>query len=368
MANRPADNSSTTWWPHWRKPRVAGSLGVRELLDGPVGKPAETNRAEIGEAWKGYRSVARTLARTNRGQDRRQAAAWEQQQQNQAQPAQPEPAQPVPPEPTQPEPAQPEPVQTTAQQELGQPEPTTEPVQPEPAAGPNTQVIQPETKVEPENSTKEELEPVAAEVPRNEPSGGSRVITGVRSEREEPPEGKPALEAPKRQEPSLCQRLREQGRPTSKKASLRPRRSSTSQALRSRRSCWTRWRHQHRRKLRDLRVSSRSHKAILGGGESQRGEQRQGHACQQLNRVSRANAVRSGHPAFSTPPTSVGEQLEVVLDLCDKIQGALSQQPETPLVGAGTSSDQAIQQDGSASGKPAAVNCRWRLHRVRCKR
>ena len=170
---------------------------MRELLDGPVGKPAETNRAEIGEAWKGYRSVARTLARTNRGQDRRQAAAWEQQQQNQAQPAQPEPAQPVPPEPTQPEPAQPEPVQTTAQQELGQPEPTTEPVQSEPAAGPNTQVIQPETKVDPENSTKEELEPVAAEVPRNEPSGGSRVIPGVRSEREEPLEGKPALEAAK---------------------------------------------------------------------------------------------------------------------------------------------------------------------------
>ena len=97
-----------------------GKPGVRELLDGPVGKPAETNRAKIGEAWKGYRSVARTLARTNRGQDRRQAAAWGQQRQNQAQPARPEPAQPaqpVPPEPTQPEPAQPEPVQTTAQQE-----------------------------------------------------------------------------------------------------------------------------------------------------------------------------------------------------------------------------------------------------------
>ena len=70
------------------------------------------------------------------------------------------------------------------------------------------------------------------------------------------------------------------------------------------------------------------------------------------NRVSRTTAVRSGHPACSTP-TSVGEQLVVALDLCDKIQGALSQQPETPLVGTGTSSDQTVQQDGSASGKPA---------------
>ena len=157
--------------------------------------------------------MARTLARANRGQDRRQATTWEQQQQNQAQPAQPEQAQPtqpvqpeptqpepaqqepVPPEPTQPEPAQPAPVQTTAQQEPVQPEPKTEPVQPEPAAKADTQVTQPETRAEPETSTKEELEPVAAEVPRTEPSGGSRTITGMRSEWEEPPEGKPALEA-----------------------------------------------------------------------------------------------------------------------------------------------------------------------------
>ena len=37
------------------------------------------------------------------------------------------------------------------------------------------------------------------------------------------------------------------------------------------------------------------------------------------------------------------------------MQGALRQQPEPPLAGAGASSDQAIQQDGSASGKPAAT-------------
>ena len=175
-------------------------------------------------------------------------------------------------------------------------------MQPEPAAEPNTQVIQPETKVEPENSTKEELEPVAAEVPRNEPSGGSRVITGVKSEREELPEGKPALEAAKETRAILVPKAERARKAYVQKASLRPRRSSTSQVLKSRRSCWTRWRHQQRRKFRDLRVSSRSQKkTILGGGESQRGEQRQGHACQQLNRVSRANAVRSGHPACSTP-------------------------------------------------------------------
>ena len=78
------------------------------------------------------------------------------------------------------------------------------------------------------------------------------------------------------------------------------------------------------------------------------------------NRVSRTTAVRSGHPACSTP-TSVGEQLVVALDLCDKIQGALSQQPETPLVGTGTSSDQTVQQDGSASGKPASPAKRGEL-------
>ena len=175
---------------------------MKELLDGPIGKPAKTNRAEIGEASGQWPEP--------------HAAAWEQQQQNQAQPAQPKPSQPaqpaqpaqpeptqsepaqqepVPPEPTPPEPAQPEPAQTTAQQEPAQPEPTTEPVQPEPAAEPDTQVTQPETKAEPETSTKAEPEPVAAEVPRTEPSGGSRVTTGVRSEREEPPEGKPAGEA-----------------------------------------------------------------------------------------------------------------------------------------------------------------------------
>ena len=133
-------------------------------------------------------------------------------------------------------------------------------MQPEPAAEPNTQVIQPKTKVEPENSTKEELEPVAAEVPRNEPSGGSRVITGVKSEREELPEGKPALEAAKETRAILVPKAERARKAYVQKASLRPRRSSTNQNLKSRRSCWTRWRHQQQRKFRDLRVSSRSKK------------------------------------------------------------------------------------------------------------
>ena len=76
-------------------------------------------------------------------------------------------------------------MQPTAQQEPVQPEPVTEPVQTEPAAEPDTQVTQPEAKAEPEAPSKEEPEPVAAEVSRTEPNSGLRVTIGVRSERAE---------------------------------------------------------------------------------------------------------------------------------------------------------------------------------------
>ena len=54
-------------------------------------------------------------------------------------------------------------------------------------------------------------------------------------------------------------------------------------------------------------------------------------------------------------PASLEAQLETALDLCDKIQGVLSQQPEPPLAAeTGNSPKQKVQQDGSTSGKPDA--------------
>eukprot|EP00435_Cladocopium_sp_Y103_P044062 s2889_g12.t1 len=325
-------DANRLWWEAWG--------------DRASGRNRQADRNQSRNR-RGYRSVARTIARANRGQDRRAATAWEQQQQASAA-AQPEPAQsarPVQPEPSQPEPAHPEPAQ---------PEPTLEPVQAEPAAEPDSQVTQPEVQAEPEAPT-EEPAPVAADIPRTDPLSGLRVTIGVRSERVEPPEGKPALEAVEETRVILVPKKE------------RARKAYVEKSLAEAKEILDEPSPQVPQELLDEvdfegDISSEESFEIL---PFPRDPIKEYYEEQKIKEESKGEttAASSSTTGLAAPPLyaagipraqpspSVEAQLDTALELCDKIQGALSQQPEPPLAGITTSPKQTVQQDGSAGNR-----------------
>ena len=221
-------------------------------------------------------------------------------------------------------------------------------MQTEPAAEPDTQVTQPEAKAEPEAPSKEEPEPVAAEDPRTEPNSGLRVTIGVRSERAEPPEGKPAIEAV------------EETRVTRVPRAERARKAYVEKGIAEAKDILDEPGPQVPQELLDevdfgadisseesFEVLEFPHDPIIKEylEEERAKERRKGEttAASSSTGLAAPPLYAAGIPR-AQPTSSVEAELETALDLCDKIQGVLSQQPEPPKP--------TVQQDGSECGRP----------------
>ena len=206
-------------------------------------------------------------------------------------------------------------------------------MQTEPVAEPDTQVTQPEAKAEPEAPSKEEPEPVAAEVPRTEPNSGLRVTIGVRSERAEPPEGKPAIEAVEETRVTLVPRAE------------RARKAYVEKGIAEAKDILDEPSPQIPQELLDevdfgADISSEESFEVL--------EFPHDPIIKEYLEEERAKERRKGETTAASSSTGLAApplaKLETALDLCDKIQGVLSQQPEPPKP--------TVQQDGSECGRP----------------